>query len=214
MNIEKTAEALNKNNMECFLVKTREEARSKVAELLKKGAKVSVGGSMTLFKCGIIELLRSGEYDFADRYKKDITPSELEKIFTESFSADVYLTSSNAITENGELYNVDGNANRVAAMLYGPKCVIVVAGKNKIVKNLDEAAERVKKTAAPQNTKRLACKTYCEKAGVCMSENYTAAGMTEGCASPDRICSSYTIMAHQRIKDRVKVIIIDEEVGY
>ncbi len=214
MNIEKTLKALEKNNMEAFFVKTKDEAREKVERLLNEGDSVSVGGSMTLFKCGIIDLLRSGKYNFSDRYNKELTAEERERVFRESFFADAFLTSSNAITENGELYNVDGNANRVAAMLFGPKTVIVVAGKNKIVKNLDEAAERVKLTAAPMNTKRLSCQTFCEKEGHCVSQNRTALGMTEGCASPDRICADYVIMAHQRIKNRVKVIIIDEEVGY
>ncbi len=214
MNIEKTVENLRKNNMEVHLVKTKAEACEKTRELLQKGATVAVGGSMTLFYCGIIDLLRSGEYNFLDRYKKELTPEETEKIFRESFFADAYLTSSNAVTENGELYNVDGNSNRVAAMLFGPKSVIVVVGKNKIVRDLDEAVKRVKKIAAPQNAKRLSCQTYCLNAGECMSDCLTASGMTDGCASPGRICASYTVIARQRIKDRIKVIIIDEEVGY
>lgn len=214
MNIEKTVENLRKNNMEVHLVKTKAEACEKTKELLQKGATVGVGGSMTLFYCGIIDLLRSGDYNFLDRYNKELTREEIEKMFRDSFFADAYLTSSNAVTENGELYNVDGNSNRVAAMLFGPKEVIVVVGKNKIVRDLDEAVARVKKIAAPKNSQRLSYQTYCLKAGRCMSEELTAAKMTDGCASPERICASYTVIGRQRIKNRIKVIIIDEEVGY
>lgn len=214
MNIEKTVENLKKNNMIPYVVKDKKEAKEKLESLLSKNDTVAVGGSMTLSECGIIDLLRSGEYNFLDRYKEGLSREDINKIYRESFFADAYISSSNAITENGELYNVDGNSNRVAALMFGPKSVIIVAGKQKIVKDLDEAVRRVKQIAAPKNAKRLSCNTYCEKKGICVSEAYSALGMTDGCGSEDRICASYTVMAHQRIKDRIKVIIIDEEAGY
>ena len=214
MNIEKTVENLKKNNMTPYVVKDKNKAAKKVLSLLSENETVAVGGSMTLFECGIIELLRSGKYNFLDRYKEGLSREEVMKLYRESFFADTYISSSNAVTENGELYNVDGNSNRVAALLFGPKSVIIVVGKQKIVENLDEAVRRVKKVAAPKNSKRLSCSTYCEKKGVCVSEAYSASDMTEGCASEDRICANYTVMAQQRIKDRIKVIIIDEEAGY
>ncbi len=214
MNIEKTMENLKKNNIMPFYVKTKEEAKEKVKELLLKGAKVGVGGSMTLFECGIIDLLRSGDYDFLDRYKEGLSRDEINDIYRQCFFADAYLMSTNALTESGELYNVDGNSNRVAALLFGPASVIVVAGKNKIVKDLSEAVMRMKTIAAPKNAKRLSCKTYCAAAGECMDKERTADAMTKGCASPDRICANYTVTGQQRIKDRIKVIIIDEETGY
>lgn len=214
MNIEKTMENLKKNNIMPFYVKTKEEAKDKVKELLLKGAKVGVGGSMTLFECRIIDLLRSGDYDFLDRYKEGLSRDEINDIYRQCFFADAYLMSTNALTESGELYNVDGNSNRVAALLFGPASVIVVAGKNKIVKDLSEAVMRMKTIAAPKNAKRLSCKTYCAAAGECMDKERTADAMTKGCASPDRICANYTVTGQQRIKDRIKVIIIDEETGY
>lgn len=214
MNIEKTMENLKKNNIMPFYVKTKEEAKEKVKELLLKGAKVGVGGSMTLFECGIIDLLRSGDYDFLDRYKEGLSRDEINDIYRQCFFADAYLMSTNALTESGELYNVDGNSNRVAALLFGPASVIVVAGKNKIVKDLSEAVMRMKTIAAPKNAKRLSCRTYCAAAGECMDKERTADAMTKGCASPDRICANYTVTGQQRIKDRIKVIIIDEETGY
>lgn len=214
MNIEKTMENLKKNNIMPFYVKTKEEAKEKVKELLLKGAKVGVGGSMTLFECGVIDLLRSGDYDFLDRYKEGLSRDEINDIYRQCFFADAYLMSTNALTESGELYNVDGNSNRIAALLFGPASVIVVAGKNKIVKDLSEAVMRMKTIAAPKNAKRLSCRTYCAAAGECMDKERTADAMTKGCASPDRICANYTVTGQQRIKDRIKVIIIDEETGY
>ncbi|MBQ2941780.1 MAG: lactate utilization protein [Clostridia bacterium] len=212
MNIEKTLENLRKNNMAAYFVENKNEALGLIKELMAKGETVSVGGSVTLGEAGVLDLLRSGDYNFLDRYKEGLTREEVTRVFKESFFADTYLTSSNAITEEGELYNVDGNANRVAAMLFGPKSVIVLAGKNKIVGSLKEAEKRVKTVAAPKNVKRLSMKTYCSEKGFCMGADDEK--MCAGCQSEDRICASYTVMARQRIKDRVKVIIVNEELGY
>lgn len=214
MNIEKTINNLRKNNMVAIFVKDRYEALEKVKELLKEGSKVATGGSKTLEECGVLDLLRSGKYAFLDRYKVGLSKEERNDIFRESFFADFYITSSNALTEEGELYNVDGNGNRVSAMIYGPKEVIVLVGKNKITKNIDEAIKRVKEIAAPLNSERLDCKTGCLKNGKCISLCKETCGMTDGCDSDSRICCSYTVMARQRIKDRIKVIIADEELGF
>lgn len=199
----RTIENLAKNNMMGFYVQSKEQAVSKVAELMKEGELVSVGGSMTLFETGIIDHLRSGRYSFLDRYMEGLSRTQLEEIFRKSFFADTYLTSTNAITEAGELYNVDGNGNRVAAMIYGPRSVIVVAGINKIVKNVDEAVERVRRIAAPANSTRLDTKTPCIRTGYCVD-----------CKTEGRICCSYTVLGHQRQKDRIKVILIGENLGY
>ncbi len=212
MNIEKTLENLRKNNMAAYFAETKEDALKLVESLIGKGETVSVGGSVTLNEVGVLSLLRNGDYDFLDRYKEGLSRDEVTEIFRKSFFADSYLTSTNALTEEGELYNVDGNSNRVSAMLFGPKSVIVVAGKNKIVENLKEAEKRVKTVAAPKNVKRLAMKTYCSEKGVCMGAEDEK--LCAGCQSEDRICASYTVMSRQRIKDRVKVIIVNEELGY
>ena len=124
-------------------------------------------------------------------------------MYKKTFMADAYFTSTNAITENGELYNVDGNGNRVAAMLYGPDKVIVICGVNKIVKDLNEAIERNKRVAAPINAKRLNKDTPCAKVGYCMD-----------CKSKDRICNEYTVIKRQRNKDRIHVIFMNENLGY
>ena len=212
MNIEKTMENLRKNNMDAYFAETKEVALALVKSLLEKGETVGVGGSVTLNEAGVLELLRNGDYNFLDRYKEGLVRAEVTDIFRKSFFADSYITSSNAITEEGELYNVDGNANRVAAMLFGPSSVIVIAGKNKIVENLKAAEKRVKTIAAPLNVKRLGLTTYCSEKGVCMGAEDEK--LCAGCMSDDRICAGYTIMARQRIKGRVKVIIVNENLGY
>ena len=211
--LEKTAKALNKNNMQTFIVSTKEEALQKVKDLMPDGSSVSIGGSMTLKECGITDMLSNGRYEFLDRSKAK-TDEEKMDIYRKSFFCDTYLSSSNAITLNGELYNVDGNSNRVAAMLFGPKQLIVVAGYNKIVENTDEAVLRVKEKAAPPNCERLNIDTFCRKTGKCVSLTKENPFMCDGCESDGRICCSYVVMAHQRIKDRVKVILVGEELGY
>ena len=158
---------------------------------------------MTLFVFCSIYFLRKGDYQLLDRYKEGLTPSDIKEVFRKSFFADAYLTSSNAVTEKGELYNVDGNGNRVAAMLYGPDQVIVVVGINKIVKDVEQAILRVKEIAAPANNKRLNKPNPCTKIGYCAD-----------CNSPDRICNEYTLIKRQGVKGRIHVIIVNKELGY
>jgi L-lactate utilization protein LutB len=201
--INRTIEALKKNNMNGYLAKDKEEIINIIENLIDKGDVVSCGGSMSLFETGIIEYLRSGKYEFLDRYKEGLSGEDIGKIYRDSFFADAYFTSSNAITEEGELYNVDGNGNRVAAMLFGPKKVIVVVGVNKIVKDIDEAIKRNREIAAPANAKRLNRATPCAKVGHCMD-----------CNSNERICNEYTIIKRQGNKDRIHVIFLNEELGY
>lgn len=212
--IERTMENLRKNNMKPYFVETKEDVLPLVKTLINEGDTVSNGGSMTLKACGIIDELRSGKYNFLDRSREGITRDEVEKVFRDSYSADVYFASSNAITETGCLYNVDGNSNRVSAILYGPKSVVLICGYNKIVKNLEEAEIRVKEKAAPPNTVRLSCDTYCAKTGKCVSLGKNDREITDGCRSAARICCNYVVCAQQRHIDRIKVIIVGEELGY
>ena len=211
--MERTAEALKANGMEAVCVASKKEALEQVAQYLPEGALVACGGSMSLEECGVMTLLRTGPYEFLDRNAPGTTPDKVEEIFRLAFCADVYFTSSNAITEQGELYNVDGNCNRVAAMLFGPKTVVVVAGYNKIVKDLDEAICRTKTVAAPANCLRLGKNTYCAHQGECQGVD---GSMAAGCASPDRICCGYTVIGKQQPKyeGRIKVILVGEELGY
>lgn len=205
LRMERCAEALRNNNIYCECAENCEEALDIIAGILKTGDTVSVGGSVTLFEAGIITLLRSGLYNFLDRYSNELTLEEKERIYKDSFTVDHYFMSANAITEKGELYNVDGTGNRVAALIYGPKSVIVVAGYNKIVRDLDEAKKRICETAGPANAVRLSRNTPCTQIGKCVN-----------CQSDDRICS-YAVTVSRQMKankDRIKVILVGEELGY
>ncbi len=211
VNLETVITNLRKNHLNPQVVTTKADVVPLIERLLNDGDTVAVGGSVTLNETGVIDLLRNGNYQFLDRYAEGLTREQTEEIFRRSFFADAYLCSSNAITEQGELYNVDGTGNRVAALAYGPKKVIVVVGVNKIVKDLDEAAKRVKVCAAPLNTQRLGLETYCNKTDHCMKVD---GGMTEGCSVDKRICCSYLITGYQRQTDRIHVILVEEECGY
>lgn len=212
--INNTLEALRRNNMEAYYVDTKEEAREKALSFINKQDTVAVGGSVTLNQLGMLDILRNGNYVFLDRYSVS-DPAQIQRIFHESLSADVFLCSSNAITENGELYNVDGTCNRISAITYGPKSVVIIAGVNKLVKDLDEAVMRVKAVAAPLNCKRLNKNTYCAAKGKCASiDAGKGAQMTAGCSSPQRICRSYSVCGPQSVKDRIKIILVGENLGY
>lgn len=212
MDIKKTMANLEKNNMKPYFVETKEEVVPLIKTLIADGESVSHGGSETLKEIGAIELLKSGNYDYIDR--SGLEGEELRQSYIRAFGCDTYLTSVNAVTENGELYNVDGNSNRVACIVYGPRQVIAVVGINKIVADINEAVTRVKTTAAPPNTKRLDCKTPCAATGQCISLNKENPLICDGCESPQRICCNYVISAKQRHKDRIKVIIVNESLGY
>lgn len=202
---------LKKNNMDAYWVETREEVVPLVEQLLSPGAVVSCGGSVSLAETGVMDLLRSGKYRFLDRARPGITPEEVRQVYRDTFSADAFFCSANAITQQGELVNVDGNSNRIAALLFGPETVIVVAGVNKIVTNAEEGFKRIKTVAAPRNTKRLDCKTYCLEKGVCVAPE---GALGSGCGSGDRICRNYLVCGPQRIPGRIKVILVNQELGY
>lgn len=212
--IKNTIEALAKNNMNGIYAPDCATAVQEVEKLLFDGCTVSMGGCMTAVETGVLDLLRSGKYNFLDRNVPGLTSDQIMDIYRKTFSADAFITSANAITEKGELYNVDGNSNRVSAMLFGPDKVIVIAGYNKIVADIDDAVKRVKTTAAPANATRLSCDTPCTKTGKCISMTKENPDICDGCASDNRICANYTIMARQRRTDRVYVILVGEELGF
>lgn len=210
--ISKVSDGLQKNNMDFYYAETKQNVLEIIENLLNDGDIVTTGGSTTLKQCGVIDLLKSNNYKYMDRDAVGI--DSIEQLYRASFSSDAYLCSTNAITENGELYNVDGNSNRIAAIAYGPKSVIIVAGYNKIVKNIDEAQKRVKSISAPANVQRLNCSTYCYENGECLSFSSSNSEITTGCSSDARICCNYLISAKQKHKGRIKVIIVGENVGY
>lgn len=198
---ERTMENLRKNRMEPYFVKTSAEAVELIRKLIPEGSVCRVGGSQTLHETGIIALLENGKYDYRDSHT--VPAKEVPAAQREAFFADYFLASANAITEDGEIYNVDGAGTRVAPIIFGPKNVILVAGTNKIVTDIAAAEDRLRNLAAPANAKRLGCKTPCAETGVCMN-----------CLSPSRICCSYTLLGYQRVPNRIKVIIVGEHLGY
>ena len=201
--IDRTINNLRKRNMEGFFVKDDRELKELLKQLIDESSIVGVGDSITLFETGVIDFLREGNYTFLDKYREGLTSEDKKQIYIQNFSADTFLCSTNALTEDGELYNIDGNGSRVAPMIYGPKQVILVAGINKIVKDIEEAEKRVRNYSAPIDAKRLGKNTPCTTLGYCAD-----------CKSPNRICNDFTIIRGQFVKDRIKVIIVGKQLGY
>jgi hypothetical protein len=201
--IEKVLNSLEKHNMKGIFVSDEEELKIVLNDLIQENSVVGVGDSATLMETGVLDFLRGGHYRFLDKYREGITSEEKKQIYLQNFSADTFLCSTNALTEEGELYNIDGNGSRVAPMIYGPRQVIIVAGINKLVRNLEEAQRRVRNYAAPIDAKRLNRDTPCTKLGHCVD-----------CKSPNRICNDFVTITGQFVKDRIKVIIVGKSLGY
>ena len=200
--IKQTIEALKANNIEAFYAKDTDVARDMVISMINKDDVIGAGGSMTLDQCNIRDEIRKSGYKFLDWFKADLSESEKVEILKNTLTCDVFLTGSNVITMDGKLFNVDGRGNRVAALIFGPKKVIVVAGRNKIVKDMDEARERMETVAAPLNAKKLNKITGCAKTGYCVD-----------CNSPERICRHFVVTDMQKDDGRMNVIIVDDELG-
>lgn len=203
LKIEKCRKNLELNQMKTYVVENVLELYSLMDELIEEETTVNVGGSQTLFETGMIDYLRKRNVVFQDRYVETLTREEVLNIYREAFFCDTYVCSSNAVTSDGKLVNVDGNGNRVAAMTFGPKQVIVIVSVNKIVKDEEEALHRIQTIAAPANAIRLQKDTPCTRCGECVN-----------CNSKDRICASYVALSRQIVKDRIKVVFIKDEFGY
>ncbi len=198
---------LEKNNFEVYIAHTGEDAQKIVLEnILPQVAPetVSWGGSLTHIQTGIYaELKKRSDITILDTYDKSLSPSEAYELRRRSLLVDLFITGTNAVTERGRLVNLDMIGNRVAAITFGPRNVIIVVGRNKIVADVDEAIERIKTYAAPVNAMRLEKNTPCRKTGVC-----------QNCKSPDRICNAWTISEKSFPKGRIKVILINEDLGF
>lgn len=191
---------LEAHQFQADAVPDRAACLTRLQELLTDQASVSVGGSMTLFELGIIELLEhSSKIRYLDRYHSE----DPHSVYHAALSCDLYVTSTNAVTLNGELYNVDGTGNRTAAMIYGPKKVVVIVGANKLVRDLSEAEARVKMIAAPANCVRLNKDNPCTKIGACAD-----------CQLPSRICSAAVTLHRSHVPGRIHVILVNEDLGY
>jgi len=212
--IERTIENLKKHRYDVLYVETKEEVVPIIEGMIPEGAVIGTGGSLTLSECGVLDLLRSGKYQYMDRFNRDLTPEQAEEITQKAHFSDFFLCSSNAIIEDGSLYNVDGNSNRISAIVHGPKKVIMVVSVNKIVATLDDAIYRVKSYVAPQNCARAGIKSYCETAGICLAlQQKEKPGMTEGCSAPGRSCCNHLVSTHQRFPGRITIILVGETVG-
>lgn len=200
--VERTIKALKKNNFEAVFVPDSKTALEEVMKQIPDGVTVGVGGSVTLTQVGILKALEKRSVHLIWPAQQAKNMDERMELIRKSFSSDIFLSGTNAITEDGKLFNVDAMGNRVGAMCIGPKKTIVVTGVNKIVKDLEAAEKRVKEWIAPQNAKRLNRKTPCVETGVCGD-----------CSSPDRICNIYVTLAKRPSRTEVVVILVGEVLG-
>lgn len=194
---------LEKRNMEGYFAQTKEEAVSLIMErFLTPGKSVCSGGSMTLLESGLMDAVKQSECIFYDRMAAK-TPEEMKEMKANMVNSDFFLMSTNAITLDGELVNIDGFANRVSFLCYGPEQVIVLAGMNKVVSSVEDGVRRVRDMASPPNTVRLNKNTPCAKTGRCGD-----------CYSEDCICSQIVITRRSGVKNRIKVVLVAEELGF
>ena len=213
--ISKVMKSLENNNINAVYAETKEEACKIVKNMLFEGAVITAGGSMSLKESGVWDIISSPEYDFRDRSRQGISEEERSEAYKAAIGCDFFFCSSNAVTENGELINVDGNANRISSIAFGPKKVVMVVGVNKLVKDIDEGLLRIKKIAAPKNAVRLNTGTPCQKLGHCIAlEKSECPAMTDGCKSPRRMCIEYLISGFHKEKGRLNIILCGETLGY
>ena len=201
---EKLVGNLKQRHYEAFFCPTAQEAVEKITGMIPEGSSVTWGGSMTIRDMGLTKALHNKEG--LDIWDRDLAPSreEAQEIYRRAFYADYYLSSVNAMSEDGEIVNIDGNGNRVAAITFGPKRVILVVGINKVAQNLDTAISRARSLAAPVNMMRFAeLNTPCKNDGMC-----------HDCKSPDSICNYIQIMRNSHPVGRHIVVIVGEELGY
>lgn len=200
---EKVMAQMKKRHFDPYYCDTKEDAFNKVLEIMEKGSSVANGGSVTLMETGILEYVKSHpeEYTYIPRSGK--TDEERRAGHAKAMMADYYLMSSNAFTEDGKLVNIDGNGNRVSALCYGPKYVIVVVSMNKMVPDEESAYKRIREKACPPNCIRLGYETPCRETGFCAE-----------CTSTASICDLFVTVRLSRYEGRIKVILVGEELGY
>ena len=196
---KKVIKGLESRNMAGYYAKDKDEALRTALGLIKEGSTITMGGAMSAHEIGLVEALKKGDYNFVDRDQME----DKKAAALAAYSADVFLTSTNAMTEDGILVNIDGNANRVSAIAHGPEKVIVIAGMNKVCDDLDGAMKRARNVAAPTNAQRFGIDTPCSKTGSCMD-----------CKSPDTICCQFLITRYSRHKDRIHVILVNDNLGF
>ena len=195
----KVIEGLESRNMSGYYAANKEEALGQALNLIPEGSTVTMGGGMSVHEIGLVDLLKKGNYNFIDRDEME----DKRAAMLAAYDADFFLMSANAMTQDGILVNIDGNANRVSALAQGPRKVIVIVGMNKICDDVDGAMKRARNVAAPINAQRFGLNTPCSKTGACMN-----------CKSPDTICCQFLITRYSKHKDRIHVILVNDMLGF
>ncbi|MBQ6621603.1 MAG: lactate utilization protein [Mogibacterium sp.] len=196
---QKVIKGLESRNMVGYYARSKEEALAKALELIPEGSLVTMGGGMSVHEIGLVKALKEGNYDFLDRDEAE----DRRAAMLAAYDADFFLASVNAMTNDGVLVNIDGFANRVSAIAHGPKNVLLIVGMNKICGDVDGAMKRARNVAAPINAQRFGLSTPCAKTGACMN-----------CKSPDTICAQFLITRFSMVKDRIKVILVNDDLGF
>lgn len=196
---QKVIKGLESRNMTGYYAADREEALKTALSLIPEGSSITMGGAMSAFQIGLVDALKSGNYNFIDRDEYE----DKRAAMLAAYDADVFLASTNAMTEDGILVNIDGNSNRVSAIAYGPKKVLFIVGMNKVCDDIDGAMKRARNVAAPINNQRFNHNTPCIKTGACVD-----------CKSPDTICCQFLITRYSRHPGRIHVILVNDELGF
>ena len=196
---QKVIKGLESRNMTGYYAASREEAKELALSLIPEGSTVSMGGAMSAHEIGLVQALKEGNYRFIDRDEYE----DKRKAMLLAYDADVFLSSTNAMTEDGVLINIDGNSNRVSAIAQGPRKVVFIVGMNKVCSDVDGAMKRARNVAAPTNAQRFGISTPCAKTGSCMN-----------CKSPETICCQFLITRYSRHKDRIHVILVNDMLGF
>ena len=196
---QKTIKGLESRNMTGYWAETKEDALKQALSLIPEGSSVTMGGAMSAREIGLVDALQQGNYNFIDR---DMYEDKRAAMLA-AYNADVFLSSANAMTDDGILVNIDGNSNRVSAIAQGPKKVVFIVSMNKVCGDLDGAMKRARNVAAPINAQRFGLNTPCTKTGKCMD-----------CKSPDTICCQFLVTRFSRHPGRIHVILVSEPLGF
>ena len=196
---QKVIKGLESRNMSGYYAEDRESALRQALALIPEGSTATMGGGVSVYEIGLVKALKEGSYNFIDRNEI----ADKRAAMLAAYDADVFLASANAITEDGVLVNIDGNANRVSAIAFGPKKVVLIVGMNKVCSDVDAAMKRARGVAAPTNAQRFGLSTPCAKTGSCMN-----------CKSPDTICCQFLVTRFSRHAGRIHVILVNDTLGY
>ena len=195
---QKVIKGLASRNMTGYYAADKEEALKLALELIPEGSSVTMGGCMSAHEIGLVDAVKEGNYEFLDR-----AVMEPREALLKGYDADVFLASANAMTEDGILVNIDGNANRVSYIAQGPKKVLFIVSLNKVCSDIDAAMKRARNVAAPANAQRFDIDTPCKKTGTCLN-----------CKSPDTICCQFLVTRYSRHAGRIHVILVNDSLGF